>query len=158
MIYPKNPYCPFDKDYMKPDGGNNGNNIFPGGDDCMCPGNGNGNNGNGTGNNGNGTGNNGNGNNGNNGGNGSNGSGNMNCAQMYTKISELEFAITDLNLYLDTHPNNKEALELFTKLSATLHSLKSDYGKMCAPICATDVKNEVPFRWVSSEYKWPWEA
>lgn len=142
MIYPKNPYCPFDKDYMNPDSGNNGNNNMPG-DDCMCPGNGNGNN----------NGNNGNSNNGNGGNNGT-----MNCGEMMKQIAELEFAITDLNLYLDTHPDSKEALELFTKLAATLNSLKHDYGRMCAPICATDVKNEVPFEWVSPAHKWPWQA
>ena len=141
MIYPKNPYCPFDKDYMCPENGNNGNNNNNNtpGDDCSCPGNGNGN-----------------GNSNNDNSNGNNGS--ANCAEMMKQISELEFAITDINLYLDTHPDNKEALELFTKLSATLHSLKYDYGRNCAPICATDVKNSVPFEWVSTAHKWPWQA
>ena len=143
MIYPKNPYCPFDKDYMCPD---NGNNNRPG--DCTCPGTGNGGNGE-------------SGNNGNNGGSnnpGGTGNGTMSCADIMKQISELEFALTDLNLYLDTHPDNTEALKLFTELSATIKSLKYDYAKNCAPICATDVKNSVPFDWVSSAHKWPWQA
>ena len=148
MIYPKNPYCPFDKDYMCPNNGNNGNNNIPGGDDCVCPGNGN--------NNGNGNNSGNNGNNGNNGTGGTNGT--MTCDKMLREISELEFAITDLNLYLDTHPDNAEALEMLTKLSATLKSLKFDYAQKCAPLCVTDVKNNVPFEWVSSAHKWPWEA
>jgi len=160
MIYPKNPYCPFDKDYMCPGTGNNGNNNgsgttnpgggntgngngnmgngnngnpgMSGGDDCSCPGTGNG---------------------------GSNGNtGNMNKNELMQYISELEFAVTDLNLYLDTHPDNAQALEMFTKLAATLKSLKADYARRYAPICATDVKNEIPFEWVSSEHKWPWQA
>ena len=157
MIYPKNPYCPFDKDYMCPDGGNNGNN------NNTNPGTG----GNGMGNGGNNGSNNGNGNmpgmgdcmcpeNGNGSGNGS--TGNMNKNELMQYISELEFAITDLNLYLDTHPDSREALEMFTKLSATLKSLKADYTKRYAPICASDAKNETPFSWVSPEHKWPWQA
>lgn len=142
MIYPKNPYCPFDKENMCPDGGNNGNNTGGNGGNCNmgndC--------------------NNGNNGNGNNGNNGNTNTGNMNQNELMQYISELEFALTDLNLYLDTHPDNAEALEMFTKLAATLKSLKADYAKRFAPICATDAKNEVPFSWVSPEYKWPWQV
>ena len=128
MFYPKNPYCPLNSD-------------------CICPGD------NCTSNNGNNSGN--NGNNGNTAPeNGSNS--NMTCAQMKTRISELEFALTDLNLYLDTHPNNKEALEMFTKLSQTLKSLMSDYAKGCEALMVHDVPNELPFQWASN--KWPWMA
>ena len=139
MIYPKNPYCPFDKEHMCPDGGNNGNNTGGNGGNCNmgndC------NNGNGTGNN-----------------NGNTDTGNMNQNELMQYISELEFALTDLNLYLDTHPDNAEALEMFTKLAATLKSIKADYAKKYAPICAMDAKNNVPFEWVSAEYKWPWQV
>ena len=105
--------------------------------DCSCPGIGNGSN-NGENNNGN------------------NNSNNMSCDQMFTRICELEFALTDLNLYLDTHPDNKEALDMFTKLSATLKSLKYDYSVKCKALCVHDVPNAVPFQWASN--KWPWQA
>lgn len=162
MKYPKNPYCPFDKDYMCPDNGNNGNN------NNNNTGNGTGNNGSGNTGNGNmsngnmGNGNMGNGNMGNGSGcdcgNNGNNTDNMNRNELMQYISELEFALVDLNLYLDTHPDNAEALEMFTKLAATLKSLKADYAKKYAPITAMDVRNETPFEWVSSEHKWPWQA
>ena len=154
MIYPKNPYCPFDKDYMCPESGNNGNNENNGAT-------GNGNTGNGN--------NNGNSNNGNIGNgnidndcmhpeNGNGNGGNMTGEELFRYICELEFALTDLNLYLDTHPDNAEALEMFTKLAATLKSLKADYARKFAPITSMDVKNETPFEWVSPKHKWPWQA
>ena len=87
MIYPKNPYCPFDKDCTCPEDGNNNNNS---------------------------SGNNGNTENGSTDG--------MNKTELMKYINELEFALVDLNLYLDTHPDNAEALEMFTKLAATLKS------------------------------------
>lgn len=170
MIYPKNPYCPMNGDCGCPGNGtgsNGGNN--------------------GTGNNtgsGN-TGNNGNNNNhwpdnntqwpdtnrpdNNRPGNNcpdnwqdnwqdNTGNGNMTKSEMMRRISELDFAITDLNLYLDTHPDNKEALEMLTKLAATVKSLKADYTQRYGPLLVTDVMNETPFSWVSPEHKWPWQA
>ena len=137
MIYPKNPYCPLNND-------------------CMCPG---GNNNNNTGNNGN-AGNDGNmGNNGNNGNSGSNGgNNNMSRDEMLRQIMELEFAVTDLNLYLDTHPDSQEALDMFTKLAAMLKSLEYDYAQKYGPITVTDVSGNIPFEWVSDKFKWPWQA
>ena len=103
--------------------------------DCSCPGNDNENGGN-------------------NGENNNNNS--MSCEEMLTKISELEFTLTDLNLFLDTHPENTEALEMFTKLSATLKSMMYDYNQKCKALCVHDVPNTVPFQWASN--KWPWQA
>lgn len=83
-------------------------------------------------------------------------SGDSKC-DMMRKIQETDFAITDLNLFLDTHPNCKEALELFTKLSATSKSLKSDYQRKYGPLYATQSPNAVPFAWVDDDYNWPWQ-
>ena len=119
------------------------NPYCPLNNDCSCPGMDSGNSSNNGGNN-----------NDNNSGNSNDNS--MSCEQMLTKISELEFTLTDLNLYLDTHPNNQEALDMFTKLSASLKSLKYDYAQRCRALCVNDVPNTAPFQWAST--KWPWQA
>ena len=77
--------------------------------------------------------------------------------EMMNKIREIDFAIIDLNLFLDTHPNCKDALELFTKLAATSKSMKSDYQRKYGPLYASNCHNAVPFEWVSDDYKWPWQ-
>ena len=87
---------------------------------------------------------------------GNNGGSNMTCESMMKKIHELEFAVTDLNLYLDTHPENTEALKMLTQLSATLKSMKYEYAQKCGPIVVTDVSDNTPFEWVQG--KWPWQA
>lgn len=80
------------------------------------------------------------------------------CAcEMMRKIEETEFAVIDLNLFLDTHPDCTQALELYTKLAATLKSLKSDYQSRFGPLYATESSNETPFQWVETGRKWPWE-
>ncbi len=110
--------------------------------DATCPGDNTGNNG----------GNNNDSNNNNNNGNTNN---NMTCGQMLKRIQELEFTLTDLNLYLDTHPDNKEALEMFTKLSASLKSLMYDYAQNCEALCVRDIPNRAPFEWAANN--WPWQ-
>lgn len=77
--------------------------------------------------------------------------------ELLTKIQEVGFALTDLNLYLDTHPECTQGLELFKKLAATLKSLKSDYTAKYGPLYARDSDNPAFFQWVKDGYKWPWE-
>ena len=88
----------------------------------------------------------------------------MNCpgnssnqSELLNKIRETTFALVDLNLYLDTHPNCKQALELFTSLAFTLESLKREYTAQYGPLKAMDVTNDTPFEWVSDKYLWPWQ-
>ena len=83
--------------------------------------------------------------------------GNALQAEMMKKIYETEFALTDLNLFLDTHPDCQEALNLFTQLAATLKSLKADYESQFGPLYAWSSKKETPFQWVEQGRKWPWE-
>ena len=73
------------------------------------------------------------------------------------RLSELQFAQIDLNLYLDTHPYDEEALKMFKKVSKTLESLKYDYIRKYGPLKARDSSENTPFEWASPQYKWPWE-
>ena len=73
------------------------------------------------------------------------------------RINELTFAIIDLNLFLDTHPDCQEALDLFKKCTFTLKSLKNEYVLKFGPIVETDSKDTTPFEWVDSSTPWPWE-
>ena len=77
--------------------------------------------------------------------------------ELLNRIRETAFAITDLNLFLDTHPSCKQALELFTSLAFTLESLKREYTSKYGPLKAMDSANDTPFEWVSDKYLWPWQ-
>ena len=77
--------------------------------------------------------------------------------QMLQTISELDFSLTDLNLYLDTHPSDREALELFKKLSATLNSYVFDFEKSFGPLTARANTDTRYFMWVSDDIKMPWQ-
>ena len=76
--------------------------------------------------------------------------------ELLLKIQELTFAAYDLQQFLDTHPDDKQALELFTQVSATAQSMILDYENMYGPLKAGSSPNEIPFMWVDDEYDWPW--
>lgn len=72
------------------------------------------------------------------------------------KIQELEFATIDLNLFLDTHPKNIDALKAFNDLSLKTQKLKKIYEAKFGPLTnfGYDQSNS-PWAWVDEP--WPWE-
>ena len=72
------------------------------------------------------------------------------------QIQQTQFAAYDLQLYLDTHPDCAEALELYTKLNATAMSLRQDYENAYGPLKASHSPCETPFAWNDMDYSWPW--
>ena len=76
--------------------------------------------------------------------------------ELLLEIQQACFAAYDLQLYLDTHPDCAEALDLFTKLNATISSLKFDYENLYGPLKASSSPNETPFKWADENYEWPW--
>ena len=73
--------------------------------------------------------------------------------EMADKIKDLDFAITELALYLDTHPEDKKALCLHKKYCKECKDLKDKYQKVYGPLTIHYPCNK--WRWV--EMPWPWE-
>lgn len=63
------------------------------------------------------------------------------------------FAINDLVLYLDIHPDDVEALNLFNEYVNKLNNIADEYTKMNGPINFYS-KEENPYIWNQT---WPWE-
>lgn len=89
---------------------------------------------------------------------------NCNCSQipdnsekeLLDNIHALSFGAYDIMLFLDTHPNDEKALELYTQLCASLASATMDYENKYGPLRASASKNQIPFQWVAEDYDWPW--
>ena len=64
-----------------------------------------------------------------------------------------EFAITELALYLDTHPDDQKALCLHRKYCKQVKELKDKYQKVYGPLTINYPCNK--WRWL--EEPWPWE-
>lgn len=72
------------------------------------------------------------------------------------RIQELEFAMVDLGLYLDSHPCNTEAISEFDDLKCEHEKLKAEYEKCYGPLTITGNNDCNYWSWVATP--WPWEA
>ena len=78
----------------------------------------------------------------------------LNRSEIILKIQELSFACVDLNLYLDTHPDDEKALCLHRKYARILKDLRNKYQKVYGPLTIEYPCNK--WRWL--EEPWPWEG
>lgn len=78
----------------------------------------------------------------------------MNESDLLKQIQEYEFAITDLSLYLDTHPNDEKALFLHRRYCIEAKDLKDKYQKMYGPLTINCPCN----KWKWRDEPWPWEG
>jgi spore coat protein JB len=70
------------------------------------------------------------------------------------KIMELSFAINDINLYLDLHPEDKEIYDKLKGYVKELCDIESEYTTKYGPLELTDTKSETD-KWILHE---PWEV
>ena len=71
------------------------------------------------------------------------------------EIMALSFAINDLNLYLDLHPEDTTMLEKFKKLVETSCEKEMEYVKCYGPLEVVDSTSSQKFNWINNH--WPWE-
>ena len=71
-----------------------------------------------------------------------------------TELQTLGFAIHEIALYLDTHRNDNEALDLYRSLQKLYHQGKEKYEKMYGPLNHMSM-TEGEYRWLDDP--WPWE-
>ncbi len=79
-----------------------------------------------------------------------------NARQMRERIKAYDFAKVEMKLYLDTHPDEQGALELFKLYGKKREELVETYERYFGPyICtADDVCGD---RWTWTDDPWPWE-
>lgn len=71
-----------------------------------------------------------------------------------TELQTLAFVIQELALYLDTHRDDQEALEMYRAYQQMYHKGMMEYTKMCGPL-NHKTPAEGPYRWLDDP--WPWE-
>lgn len=72
--------------------------------------------------------------------------------EMIMKIKELNFAVIELALYLDTHPEDQKALCLHREYTRELKELKDKYQKVYGPLSIYFPCNK--WRWLEE----PWTS
>ena len=72
-----------------------------------------------------------------------------------TELQALGFAVQELALYLDTHPEDKEALELYRSYQDMLHKGMMLYTEKCGPLNHKMPSGSDRYNWIDDP--WPWE-
>ena len=70
------------------------------------------------------------------------------------KIYETNFALIDLGLYLDLHPNDNDVFERFQNCLSDFEKYKDMYEKQYGPLELTCVKGN-SYNWINNP--WPWD-
>lgn len=71
-----------------------------------------------------------------------------------TELQVMAFAIQELALYLDTHRDDQEALDLYRSYQKMYQEGREAYERMCGPLNHMSV-NEGEYKWLDEP--WPWE-
>ena len=74
---------------------------------------------------------------------------------MKTELQALAFAIQELALYLDTHRDDQEALELYQSYQEMYHKCMKEYTKNCQPLNHRTPTTGSCYQWLDEP--WPWE-
>lgn len=71
------------------------------------------------------------------------------------ELMALDFAIDELGLYLTTHAEDQEALNLYWSYIKLAKEGREKYQQMYGPLLQTDLTPEAGYAWLKDP--WPWE-
>ncbi len=71
-----------------------------------------------------------------------------------TELQTMAFAIQELALYLDTHRDDADALDLYREYQKAYQNSKEVYEKKCGPLTHKSVAGNT-YKWLDDP--WPWE-
>ena len=72
-----------------------------------------------------------------------------------TEIMSIDFVIDELELYLDTHCDDKEAFLMYQTFVALAKEARERYAALYGPIQQTDMLGSEKYTWLSDP--WPWD-
>ncbi len=76
-------------------------------------------------------------------------------SEMMKKVMEADFAAYDLQLYLDTHPEDEKALSMYTEMVRRAREAKQAYEAAYGPLTPDAAAGKKEWTWIRSP--WPWE-
>ncbi len=70
------------------------------------------------------------------------------------ELQIVKFAMIEANLFLDTHPDDQEAIEFFKKCEERFKELKAEWKKRYGKV-QNNENGQMRWAWVDNP--WPWE-
>ena len=81
---------------------------------------------------------------------------NMSREMMMQRVREAAFALIDIGMYLDTHPDDEKAMDYYNKYQQMYKEAVRDYEEHFGPIRVNGVNTCDGWTW--TEGPWPWEG
>jgi len=78
-----------------------------------------------------------------------------NKCELMRKLQAYNFAAYDMLLFLDTHPDDKQAFSIFKDLVTNTKKIKEEYERNYGPLSPFSAAMYDSFEWLNSP--WPWE-
>ncbi len=75
--------------------------------------------------------------------------------ELLQKVQQYDFMLYELQLYLNSHPWCKSALETYKKYKKMSDDAKKQYTEKFGALRAEDTNTESSWNWIDSP--WPWE-
>ena len=81
----------------------------------------------------------------------------MDREEMLKTLSELDFIAVDLGLFLNTHPDNSEAIIAYNQVIAAADAVRMRYEEAYGPLCSfrSYAANTQDWQW--KDNPWPWQ-
>ena len=80
----------------------------------------------------------------------------MNRRELFEYINQISFAVDDVKLFLDTHPENQKALDYFQKYKEKRIEALKEYAEVYGPL-TVDTVSENSVCWNLINEPWPWQ-
>ncbi|MCD8323438.1 MAG: spore coat protein CotJB [Clostridiales bacterium] len=80
------------------------------------------------------------------------------CAEkkkLFQAVNQFGFALSDITLYLDTHPKDQDALDYYHHMNHMYKKASDEYESKYGPLTQFSGEDENIWKW--SVEKWPWE-
>lgn len=77
--------------------------------------------------------------------------------QLLYEIGKADFILKELNLYLDTHPYDQQAIEAFKQYNSLKNKMVKEYTEKYGPLVLSTVDMDSrEWKWATQD--WPWEG
>ena len=73
------------------------------------------------------------------------------------RLQEIDFVLVELNLYLDTHHTDMNAIEQFNQLTEKRWALANEYEKLYGPLQGFG-RSYSGYPWQWNDEPWPWQV
>lgn len=77
--------------------------------------------------------------------------------QLLQEVQTVDFVLVELNLYLDTHPEDKQALAQFEQFQQRKQLVSQEFESQFGPLRGFG-NSSMGSKWCWSDGPWPWQV